>query len=163
MIVAVMTNPMRARYCAEFLYRRAELCQTAAVVADGRAFGEVELPAATRVFVATARSAEAPSERILRSSLGRQAARWVRSGSTTGSTVERAIRLMMWRLRYVDRITSLMRGQRSDSGASAKAIIEILTKLDEAEPITELVAFDAFDLPALMDFADERGIPVRLR
>ena len=158
----MMTQAMRARYCAEFLNRCADEGRVVAVVADRRAFADVELPSSVDVVVVISNTATLPSERVLRSSLARRVVGWMRSGSTMGWRAERLIRSIMWRLRYIDRAATVM-AERRASPSSVDELTAALKSLEHEEPITELVAFDAFDLPALVAFAERRDMRVRLR
>ena len=162
MIVAVMTQPLRAAYCAEYLHRRSSDSTVVAVVADRRAFAGIDLPADAEVVYPSSAPSVLPSERVSRSHVAGRVRRWMRSGSTGGARAHRLLLAMTWRLRYLDRTAMLVRRRRA-SAVSSHDVHRVLQLLASREPITELVAFDAFDLPSLLEFGEPRGIPVMLR
>lgn len=162
MIVAVMTQPMRANYCADFLNRRADDNRVAVIVASRQVFDGIDLPPNVEVAVLSSESAALPSEQLLRSSLARRTVGWMRSGSAKGARAERTVRSMMWRLRYIDRAAMLLIERRAKSSTGGE-LMAVLTSLGTDEPITEIVAFDAFDLPRLVAYSERHEIPVSLR
>lgn len=158
-----MTQPMRAHYCAEYLRRRVDSEKMAAIVTDRQAFAGIDFPPAVDLVVVAAETTPPPSERVLRSRLACRVAEWMRSGSQNGERAERVLRTVMWKLRYVDRAVTLVSDRRATGRRTGEEFLAILEFIAADEPITELVAFDAFDLPVLASYAEQLNIPLLLR
>tara|TARA_B100000902_G_C27194085_1_gene855496 strand:+ start:431 stop:928 length:498 start_codon:yes stop_codon:yes gene_type:complete len=89
----------------------------------------------------------------------------LRSGSNLGLHLEHLIQKTRERLAPYRRWSKIKkRGEVSDSLISLnKQLLYALNSIHELESISAIVAFDAFDLPTLLDFADSKGIGVHLR
>ena len=93
-----------------------------------------------------------------------RAERWAKGGSTVGSRLARWMRAAEWRLRYVERIRSIMTHRRGQDLTGRQSVAKgALTAIAERQQIDEIVVFDLFVLPSALDFALSHGIPVKVR
>jgi hypothetical protein len=93
----------------------------------------------------------------LRRRLRRRAIAWFRSGSVVGARAEKAIR----RLRPAHRVE--MPGGVGADVPPRRGLITQLHAIHEASAIGQIVVFDVFDLPSVLEFSDRTGVPVEVR
>lgn len=154
---------MRAKYCAAFVNHRTTDEDVVIVVPDPDFLAPFDLADGVRVVTTAAPPAVPPSERLARSTVAKRVIGWARGGSRIGARVERNVRVLSWRLRHVDRAAVVLRAGRRGDERRVDAITTQLREIQSATPITQLVAFDAFDLPIVHEFAESRAIRVVLR
>ena len=91
---------------------------------------------------------------------------FTRGGSAFGVWFERTARRIIWRLRYVDRVAIVWRSAHNGTDEATETSSQVLERLEaihRATPNSQLVAFDVFDLPSLLDFGERHDITVLVR
>lgn len=164
-VVAVMTQPLRAQHCAAFIRRLPASVSIRIITPDERAFATLDLPSEVEFRHPQTKEGSSPPNSISESKLKQRVIRWTRGGSTWGMRFDRAIRSTM-RLRYLDRLVTrrnIRRSQHRNLLASFAATTGLLTEMNQAEEISQLVIFDVFDLPPVLEFGKTHSIPVVVR
>jgi len=164
--VAVMTQPLRAIYCAAYLHQIPESVPIRIITPDDRVMTSLDLPERAEFRRPLSKARSVPTSSISRSRLRQGVVRWARGGSTWGMRFDRAIRSTIWRLRYVDRLVALRdlrKSQLKSLFASHKAITDMLSEIQRDEEISQLIVFDVFDLPPVLAFGETHSIPVSVR
>lgn len=164
-VVAVMTQPLRAQHCAAFIRRLPASVSIRIITPDERAFATLDLPSKVEFRHPQAKEGSSPPNSISESKLKQRVIRWTRGGSTWGMRFDRAIRSTM-RLRYLDRLVTrrnIRRSQHRNLLESYAATTGLLTEMNQAEEISQLVVFDVFDLPPVLEFGKTHSIPVVVR
>ncbi len=157
--VALVSQTLRSAECVSFLSH--ESGRWLVVTADEHGFEKVDLPPQTEVVMLE--SSLAGSKDRLQSSFRRSAIGWMRGGSRIGRMTENG-------LRRIRRLTSPA-PQTNPTGAPSSdrldlhtnKVVSFLETHLETEPISEIVVFDLFDLPAALAFGDQHGVPVSVR
>lgn len=163
--IAIVSQPMRATQCRDFL--REETADQVILTRDARLFADLGSDSATGVVVVDSPFRVPPTERLLRSRVLKRLLSSRRSTTTWARWVERTIKRIAWRFRYLDRLATVRRSrkpQRFDS--SSLAASPLLARLEEQQsiqPIQQLVVFDLFDLPVAVQFGRRHGVEVLVR
>ena len=89
----------------------------------------------------------------------------LRGGSNSGVYIERLLQKIRERLTpYRGWLRIRKKGTEGDFSLSLnEKLFRVLYAVHEVEPISTIVAFDALELPTLLDFSASRGIDVSLR
>ncbi len=165
-VVAVMTQPLRAQHCAAFIRRLPLSVSIRVITPDKSAFANLDLPATVQFRHHQTTQASGVNNSISGSKLRQRVIRWARGGTTWGMRFDRAIRSTIWRLRAIDRLVTrrnLRRSQHRNLLASYAATAALLTEMNQVEEISQLVVFDLFDLPPVLEFGKTHSIPVVVR
>ena len=167
-VVAAITQPLRAAKCATFLSTHGRDRSFTVLTGSPGSFDLVELPDSTDVRFVAPSPDVLPTGRLFAGRLTQAVINWARSGSTLGIRVERWIRAILWRLRYLDRFAVLFLGRRrsrapADIRLRNSPVLDELRSIQEDDPIESIIVFDLFDLPACLEFAEEHDIEVLVR
>lgn len=152
--VGVIGQTMRGAYCRSYF---ADTNDSRAVVFTDDTGAFADWVPAPGIEVVRILDGSVPRHEKLRRRLRRRAIEWLRSGSMVGTRAEAAIR----RLRPPPRI-------EPTTGVAADAplrpgLISQLDALHEASAIDEIVVFDLFDLPSVLEFSARARVPVMVR
>jgi hypothetical protein len=163
--VALISQTLRAAHCLAYL--RPHLEDVVVLTSDPSAFDESGLEGSLRVVTVSPPPELLPSTRLTEGRWYRSVLRWARSGSGLGRWLERTVKRLLWRLRYVDRIVVLRRSTRPrDIDPDTIRTSAMYTRLAEEHghtPIDRIVVFDVFDLPVALAFGDDHGVEVWVR
>ena len=164
-IVALISNPFRAKHCVAYL--KSEGSSHTLMTGDPHAFDNHELAPSTRVLKVTPPPELLPTARLARSRWYQRILALLRTGSALGSWLERTIKRIVWRLRYFDRLTILVRRSESrpmnDSAIRDSSMYRQLTAEHTTHPIDQVVVFDVLDLPVGLRFAEDNQLDVLVR
>lgn len=164
MMVATLTQTMRAHYCAAFIRLHAPDGSATIVVSDLAAFDLLDLPKGTSIRVAKPPPGVLPTRKLLQSKARQRVINMARRGSGFGRVIERFTRRAMWRLRYLDRaVVAIKNPKEPKAGKVHTDLLRTLEELNASTRISSLVTFDVFDLPTLIRFSSESGTPVIVR
>jgi hypothetical protein len=152
--VGVIGQPMRGAYCRA-LFTAAGNAPAVILTDDPGAFADWDLPPEVGVLAIDDDSVGRYQK--LRRRFRRRAIEWLRSGSVVGARTEEAIRKMR-----------PVRNLEMTGGAGADAPLRrgLITQLDsihESSAIGQIVVFDLFDLPSVLEFSNRTGVPVVVR
>ena len=163
--VALISQTLRAAHCQAYL-RAAETSQVV-LTSDPSAFETHALETTTRVVTVSPPPELLPSTRLAEGRWFRSVLRWARSGSPIGRWLERTVKRLVWRLRYLDRLVALRRSTRPrevDPGSiRTSAMYRRLVEEHNETSIDRIVVFDVFDLPVALAFAEDHGVEVLVR
>ncbi len=152
--VGVVGQTMRGLYCqAHFAAHGA--APAVILTDDPGAFADWDPPLG--VEVVPIEGVNVALHQKLGSRLRRKAIEWLRSGSVVGARVEEAIR----RLRPAHSGKAI--GFVGADAPLRRGLVAQLQTLHEASGIAQIVVFDVFDLPSVLDFSDRTGVPVVVR
>ena len=163
--VALISQPLRAAHCHAFL--QAEEGNHLVVTTDPGAFTTLDFGATTQVSRIAPPPEILPTAKLSRSLWFRRTLSRARSGSRLGAWFERTAKRIVWRLRYLDRLTLALRKKEPPEIELSTLRQSMLFKQIEEEhsikPFSQVVVFDLFDLPIGLEFAREHEIEVLVR
>lgn len=165
-VVALLANPFRAKYCVAYL--TATDGPTTILTGDPDAFAGRDLPSSTRIHRVTPLPEVLPTAKLARTRWSKGALSRLRGGSKWGAWAERKIKRLVWHMRYLDRVTLLVRKRREpssieDQTVRQSAVYQDLLAEHGRQPIDRLVVFDVFDLPVAIVFAEDHDLEVLVR
>ena len=156
---------MRASHCVAYL--NTEDSRHTVLTSDPAAFASYEFAGGIRVVKVTPPPELLPTAKLARSHWFQRALARARAGSGFGRWLERTVKRLVWRLRYFDRLTILIRREKSPlvSGGSVRnsSMYQQLAEEHESEPIDKIVVFDVFDLPVGLGFSQDHDLEVLVR
>lgn len=149
MNIAVLSQPLRQKQAAQYLSSLAEHEIKVVVTRDTSRLDHSLFPADTRYFAWERSGVDVLSPRSFASKLVDHGKRFVASGSPMASRIGRWLRAADWRLRYLDRLQSMVLAKREEAAFDAPS--ELVSIIDSllAEG-AQIVVADLFDLPAVM-------------
>lgn len=162
--VAVLGRPLRADYCETYL-RELEDSASDLLVIVARP-DDVDLTGLTDVVVLTGLDL---GDRVLEGLRARTRSgliRWMRSGSTIGMRVERALKPVLSRARK--RVSSPpspgeAAAMEGSVASGPRNLIQLLEHAADRGEIDVIAVFDVFQLPAAMEYADGHSASVVVR
>jgi hypothetical protein len=163
-VIATMSQPLRATECMIFLESLAPGMKAHLLTSDSTAFADLD--ERIRIHHVTPAATVMPTRRLLASRINQRIIQWARSGSTLGMKVQKWARALMWRLRYLDRLSVLRRGRRRRNPREellSSPIYDAIAEINQVEEVTKIVVFDVFDLPVAMRYAELHNIEVLVR
>lgn len=164
-VAALISQPMRASHCAAYL--NTEGSRHTVLTGDPAAFAAYEFAGGIRVVKVTPPPELLPTAKLVRSRWFQQALARARAGSGFGRWLERSVKRLVWRLRYFDRLTILMRRKESrvvaDGTVRDSSMYQQLAEEHESQPIDRIVVFDVFDLPVGLRFAEDNELDILVR
>lgn len=152
--VGVIGQTMRGAYCRAHFTVPGN-APAVILTDDPGAFADWEAPPGVGVVAIDDDSVSLHQK--LRRRLRRRAIEWLRSGSVAGARAEKAIR----RLRPTPRVE--MTPSVGADSSSRHGLITQLHAIHEATAIGQIVVFDVFDLPSVLEFSDRTGVSVVVR
>ena len=167
-LVAVISQPLRANHCRAYVTDQIAGSEAVILTANAAAFAGIDIPDGVEVTETNPKLDLLPTGRLMASRLTRRGINWARSGSQIGLRIERLIKSVLWRMRYLDRVTIVLRTRRNGRAVAAldinnSPIATALERLHAEEPISRIVVFDVFDLPASLQVAKKHGIEILVR
>ena len=164
-VVALISQPMRASHCVAYLSHRPG--PHSVLTSDPTAFDSLQVPEGTRLHKASPPPELLPRKRLARSLWLEKVLKRARAGSWLGRWLEGTAKRIVPRLRQV--AGSLTRRHESDPRPLTDIQIrdsslyrQLMVEHSES-PVDQIVAFDVFDLPVGMAFADDYQIPIVVR
>lgn len=162
---ALISQPLRAHHCVAFLLSESD--SSFVLTSDPSAFDESSVPCEIRILGVSPPRELLPSQRLTRGRIYRSLLARARAGSRFGRWLERTIKRLAWRLRYLDRATMLLRRSQSapvDPATLRNSVVyKRLAELHEESQIGSIAVFDVFDLPVALAFAKDHGQTVVVR
>jgi hypothetical protein len=152
--VGVIGQTMRSAYCQAH-FTAPGIAPAVILTDDPGAFADWDLPPGVGVVVMN--DGTVALHQKLRRRLRRRAIAWLRRGSVVGARAEKAMR----RLRPAHRAE--MPGRVGADAPPRRGLITQLHTIHEASAIGQIVVFDVFDLPSVLEFSDGTGVPVVVR
>lgn len=159
--VIVISQPLRSPQAIQYAAGLPEDERKVVLTADPASIEQDSLPAGTEILPAAPPMRAAPSARVVAGVVGR-ARRWANGGSYLGSRLTRWIRSAEWRLRYMDRLRTLLDLRRRGGAGADKLIVETLAAIDDGD-MEEIAVFDLMDLPAVVEFVGPSSIRIVVR
>ena len=179
--VAIISQPLRASHCHAYLnsanpgfqpspsevHRTRFADDQVVLTSDPSAFDDFEFETRPRVVPVSPPPELLPSSRLTRARLFRRVLGKARSGSPFGRWLERAVKKVAWRLRYLDRLVLILRRRRtqtlSETSITDSALYGKLVEEHEIGEIGEIVVLDVFDLPVALAFARAHDVTILVR
>ncbi len=164
--VGVMSQGLRAAQCAAYFSEQPDGQNALILTSNVAVFESMKLPPQVSVTPMSPEQSPVPSTKAAASNLRSRIILWARSGSRFGRGVERVARQFVRVWRRADELLFIKRLRRNhtDAGAASRpAVLSALQRVHHVEPITLLVVFDLYDLPTVMEFGAQSGIPVVVR
>lgn len=162
MLVAIMTQPMRAPYCIAYL-ERMDFPETIVLTGERVALTD-HLPPRIEVRVVDNRAVYGEGSRRIWTHTRRALARWSRSGSKLGDLIGRIGRSIEQETRRLPfNPMSLTMGRSEQVTGDLHPIVEQLESIGRTHHIDTIAVFDLFDLPPALDFAQGRDLDVLVR
>ena len=152
--VGVIGQTMRGAYCQAY-FTASSNAPAVILTDDPGAFADWDIPPG--VAVVAIDDGGVALHQQLRRRIRRRAIAWLRSGSGVGARAEKVIR----RLRPAPRV-EVTGGVGVDSPPRSGLITQLHT-IHEASAIGQIMVFDVFDLPSVLEFSDRTGVPVVVR
>ena len=160
-VVVAMTQPLRVQQAATFLSSLPVEGRKVLLTGNPTLISEDDLPEGTDIRASAPSLGPRPSARALSTNAATRAAQWTKGGSRLGVRVDRWFRSAEWRLRYVDRVfTVIESGRRRRSPFNNDLMVEELMTIAAAEGLDQIAVFDLFDLPAVMSVSRAMGCEV---
>lgn len=150
MIVGLMSQPMRAKYCVKYLDTVQE--PAVVVVPSATVFDETPLGEHVRVVELASTARRAPSDKLVGGRVGRRVGALRDSGGRFGQTLFRAARRLQWKLRYLDRAAIIVRSSEAPVTERTAQLEQCLADIGSTAQIDTIVVFDLFDLPAALSY-----------
>lgn len=163
LIVAVMTQTLRVDACIGYLTSLLDSTPSHGIVVFTADPGALEPIAGV-----TIRSTQTPLSVLTDSSARRQVFRrrllgWTRSGSSMGRSFEKAVRRFVAATRRSGDVSRTGEPTGSIDHPINQHLVNEIAALHAGLPLQQIVVFDLFDLPTVLPFAREAGIPVVVR
>lgn len=163
--VAIISQPLRASHCRAYLDGRGD--EQVILTSDPSAFDDLRFETPPRVVPVSPPPELLPSSRLTGARLFRTVLSRARSGSSVGRRLERAVKRIAWRLRYLDRLVLMIRRRKAreltETAISESVLYAKLVEEHGMGGIGELVVFDVFDLPVALAFARDNELKVLVR
>jgi hypothetical protein len=152
--VGVIGQTKRDKYCRSY-FAQAAPAPAVVLTDDPGAFSDWARPSGVEV-VGIIDDRVRPAEKLRRRTR-RRALEWMRSGSAGGARVEQAMRRLRPRPRTVS-------SERVGAAEPLRhGLIAQLNALHERTGIEEIVVFDLFDLPSVLEFSARTEVRVLVR
>jgi len=160
--IVLLSQTMRHKQAAAYLWSRPEEEAKVVVSRDTSRLDVSAFPPATEFFAWGPQGGGSASPRTAASHFGERAKSYMRSGSPLAAALNRWLRSAQWRLRYVDRIQTIVKSIRASHEMDSDGLIELLQQLGAGDDANEIVIFDLFDLPAVRRLGSDTHIEVRI-
>jgi len=165
---ALISQTLRAHHCKSYLMTSD--VEAVVLTSDPQTFDSLHDDGSTTIINVSPLPELLPTTTLTRGRWFRSILSWARSGSNFGRWLERTVKRLVWRLRYLDRFTLLLRPLRrtpvavvDEASLRGSAMYQELMALHSKEPFIRVVVFDLFDLPVAMAFATDHNTEVIVR
>ena len=164
--VAVLTQTLRTPQCLAFLESRDGQYHGTILLGNIGVVASAHVPKNFGAQDIRRREKPLPSAALATTKARALVLAWAQGGSTVGKRIEKVTKGVLWRLRYVDRISIIRRIIASNSKKQGEVSVELFGRLREIqqhERIDEVIVFDLYDLPTAVKFGEEFGVVVLVR
>ena len=177
--IAVITQGLRAHECAIYLNDSKRKSTRAIVVCSDKAiFDNEKLPENLEIREYTSIQKFRRNDVPLFIVSKQRIKKFTRGGSDSGVRLERFLNNLIWKMRYVYRASEILlnlifRFRKKIMGKLSRSnkwkppryepLKDELLTISKENQLGEILVFDLFDLPAVLDFVDDQAIEVKVR
>ncbi len=177
--IAVITQGLRAQECATYLNNSNNENERVIIICSNKAiFDNETLPENLEILEYKSTQKFGRNDLPLFVASKQRIKQFTRGGSDSGVRIERFLNSLIWRMRYAYRasevffnfvfifrrkVKSKLLGQRNWTPPRYQSLMEELLTISEENQLDEILVFDLFDLPTVLDFVGEQAIEVKVR
>tara|TARA_Y100001970_G_scaffold254947_1_gene331199 strand:+ start:2821 stop:3357 length:537 start_codon:yes stop_codon:yes gene_type:complete len=175
--IAVITQGFRAHECATYLNNSQN--EKVIIICSSRAIFDNEiLPENHEIREYNSLHRFGRNDVPLFIATKEKVKKYTRGGSDSGVWLERFLNSLIWKMRYIYRasealfkliikiwkkVKEKLSRHRNRKPFRYEALSQELLTISEENQIDEILLFDLFDLPAVLDFVDDQAIEIKVR
>tara|TARA_B100000902_G_C27195361_1_gene856169 strand:- start:484 stop:1026 length:543 start_codon:yes stop_codon:yes gene_type:complete len=177
--IAVITQGLRAHECVTYLNNSQNENERVIIICSSKAIFDHEvLPGNLEIREYKSLQKFRRNDIPLFITSKQRIKKYTRGGSDSGVRLERFLNSLIWKMRYIYRASELffkliikirrkakenLSRHRNQKPSGYEALREELLTISDENQLDEILVFDLFDLPAVLDFVDDQAIEVKVR
>ena len=177
--IAVITQGFRAHECATYLKNSQNENEKVIIICSSRAiFDNKILPENLEIREYNSLHKFGRNDVPLFTASKEKVKKYTRGCSDSGVQLERFLNSLIWKMRYIYRasealfklifkiwkkVKEKLSRHRNRKPLRYVALSQELLTISEENQLDEILVFDLFDLPAVLDFVDDQAIEIKVR